>query len=87
VTSNLDPEIQTADHSQGGGGAGRVRLPGPNFFVINILTSKFFEVRILQGISCQPDDFKDSGGRGDTPESAAHQEFRTRVSLQLKQFL
>jgi hypothetical protein len=52
VTSNLDPEIQRADHRQGGGGAGTDREPGPNSFVIKILTSKLFEDRILRGISC-----------------------------------
>jgi hypothetical protein len=32
---------------------------GPKSFVSRILTSKFFEKRILQGISCESEDSKD----------------------------
>jgi hypothetical protein len=54
VTSNLDPEIQRADHRQGGGGIRRNRGADPNSFVVKILTSKPLGLKILQGIFAEP---------------------------------
>jgi hypothetical protein len=54
VTPDLDPETQTADHRQGGGGARRNHELGPNPFVLKILTSKPLGLKILQTIFANP---------------------------------
>jgi len=54
VTSNLDHEIERADYGQGGGGIGNHREKGRKSFVIKILTSKYYWLKILQGIFANP---------------------------------
>jgi hypothetical protein len=54
VTSDLDPEIQRADHRQGGGGTRGNREPVSNSFVLKILTPKPLGLKILRGIFAKP---------------------------------
>jgi hypothetical protein len=96
VTSNLDLKIQRADHSRGGGGAGRNPERGSNSIVLKILTSKPLGLKILQTIFANPAPvaaFRGVGGEGDTPEnhdfpktdspkSASRRQFLMQVSLQ-----
>src|ERR1019366_10571815 len=54
VTSNLDLQIQRADHRQGGGGLRKNRESGPKSFVVKLLTSKPLRLKILQSIFANP---------------------------------
>jgi hypothetical protein len=57
VTSNLASRHKKAEHVQ----CGIYRGKDNKSFVVYILTSKFFEIRILPGISRQLADWQDSG--------------------------
>ena len=65
VTSNLDPEIQRADHRQGGGGATKKRDRAPKSFIVKILTSNSLQLKVLQSIFANPAPVKPFRGRGD----------------------
>jgi hypothetical protein len=52
VTSNLAFTFKISDHGRGRDGRQKPRRRTPKFFVSWILVSKFFDIRILQGISC-----------------------------------
>src|SRR5208283_5500940 len=54
VTSNLDLEIQKADHREGGSGTSSHAEKGRNSFVLKILTSKPLGLKILQAIFADP---------------------------------
>jgi hypothetical protein len=71
VTSNLNPEIQSADHRQGGGGIRRNPGQGLNSLVLKILTSNPQALKILQAIFANPAPvkaFRRVGGGG-TPRN------------------
>src|SRR5271169_2665817 len=48
VTSNLAAHVKQADYGQGGGGVDKYRDSGPKSSVVKILTSKLFDIKILQ---------------------------------------
>jgi hypothetical protein len=52
VTSDLAFHEKLAHYGQGKGGLHSPDDSGRKSFVVWILTSKFFAIRILQGISC-----------------------------------
>jgi hypothetical protein len=52
VTSNLAPHSKSAQNSRTEGNIGTRTVTGRNSFVVRIMTSKSFVVRILQGFSC-----------------------------------
>jgi hypothetical protein len=92
VTPDLDPETQTADHRQGGGGARRNQELGPNPFVLKILTSKPLGLKILQTIFANPAPVAafregDGGGvpfkSGDFPEWARRKGARQGASPEI----
>jgi hypothetical protein len=70
VTSNLDLEIQQADHRQGGGGMHKAGRNRRNPFVLKILTCKPLSLNILQGNSANPAPVKPftGGGGGGYPQ-------------------
>jgi len=51
VTSNLAPVLKSVHHDRGEGSTQKSDDNGPNPFVVKILTSKSFVVRILPGFS------------------------------------
>ena len=51
VTSDLVPAIKVSDHGRGRDGRVNPHRRASKCFVSRILTSKFFEKRILRGIS------------------------------------
>jgi len=54
VTSNLAARVKQADYGQGGGGIDEYRNTGPNSPVVKILTSKLFDIKILQTLFAAP---------------------------------
>jgi len=54
VTSNLAAHLKQADYRQGGGGIGSYRNRGPKSFDVKILTSKLFDIKILQTLFAGP---------------------------------
>ncbi|MGC2790734.1 MAG: hypothetical protein WA899_01835, partial [Candidatus Sulfotelmatobacter sp.] len=52
VTSNLARSIQISDHGRGRDGRVNPHRRAPKSFASRILVSKFFDIRILPGISC-----------------------------------
>jgi hypothetical protein len=71
VTCNLAAVAKRADDSRGGGGIDKHRGRGSNSLVVKILTSKFFDIKILQPLSADPAPvkaFRGWGGGGYTQE-------------------
>jgi hypothetical protein len=58
VTSDLVLLIESVHHRQGGGGATNYRDKGPKSFVVKILTSKLFNIKILRAIFADPAPIK-----------------------------
>jgi hypothetical protein len=79
VTYNLDRGFQNANHHPCRSSLTETKPPGANSFVSRILISNFFPLRILPGISRQPQDSKDRGGRGDTPIPTAKKNLRSSI--------
>lgn len=65
VTSNLDPEIQRADHRQGGGGTQPILQKARKCFQLKILTSNSYRLKILQTIFADPAPVKAFRGVGE----------------------
>jgi len=64
VTSNLAALAKQADDSRGGGGIDKHRDREPNSLVVWILTSKLFDIKILQPLFADPAPVKAFGGWG-----------------------
>ena len=81
VTSNLDSKIQRADYCQGGGGTRSHHEKGHKFFVIKILTSKYYWFKILQSIFANRAPVKAfrGGGEGGVPPECGFFPKRNRV--------
>jgi hypothetical protein len=52
VTSDLAPAKKLRNHGRGRDGLLQSKWSRAKSFVLPILTSKFFDIRILRGISC-----------------------------------
>jgi hypothetical protein len=69
VTSDLAAHAKQADDGQGGGGIDQYRDTGHNSRVFKILTSKLFDIKILQTLLAAPAPvkaFRGVGGGGYT---------------------
>ena len=67
MTCNLAAVAKRADDSRGGGGTDKCRGRGSNSLVVKILTSKLFDIKILQTLFADPAPvkaFRGWGGRG-----------------------
>jgi hypothetical protein len=65
VTCNLAAVAKRADDSRGGGGTDKCRGRGSNSLVVKILTSKLFDIKILQILFADPAPVKAFGGSGE----------------------
>jgi len=61
----LPPARKQVDYGQGGGGIDKYRDIGLKFFVVKILTSNFFDIKILQTLFADPAPVKAFGGWGE----------------------